>query len=406
MLSSLCSCVAENSCLGSLRGGHGLVVDRAGVLPWTSAHPVLRDPFGFEAAPTTLAADAQCAFQGQPGLFCFAHDALDGSPRDRRLVFRSQRLEIINDLRINVGDLLKQQFDIYERILAPSTLKSYKRVLNKVLLGQWGDTLLTDLTPAALRTWIVDLSLKATSVRQVLIPLRGALELAINDDLIDSNPLDRVKLQKTLDRDAYKAEYEVDPFSAQEIAAILGAAQGQARNVFQFAFYTGMRPSEYIALRWESIDWAGFKAKVERSRVMGESREELKTRAGRRLVDLRRGAVEALVAQKQHSFLAGGLVFFDPATGQGWDNTQRLSLFWAAMIKKAQVRYRNPYQTRHTFASTLLSTGANAMYVAKQMGHTDTTMITRTYGRWVEQEGGVLPDQYCKMTDGLKAGAA
>ena len=307
---------------------------------------------------------------------------------------------------VTVGDLLEKQFAIYERILAPSTLKSYKRVLNKILMGQWGDTLLTDLTPAALRTWIVDLSLKATSVRQILIPLRGALELAINDDLIESNPLDRVKLQKTLDRDAYKAEYEVDPFSAQEIAAILGAAQGQARNVFQFAFYTGMRPSEYIALRWESIDWAGFKAKVERSRVMGESREELKTRAGRRLVDLRRGAVEALVAQKQHSFLAGGLVFHDPATGQGWDNTQRLSLFWAAMIKKAQVRYRNPYQTRHTFASTLLSTGANAMYVAKQMGHTDTTMITRTYGRWVEQEGGVLPDQYCKMTDGLKAGIA
>ena len=154
----------------------------------------------------------------------------------------------------------------------------------------------------------------------------------------------------------------------------------------------------YQALRKDGL--------LERSRVMGESREELKTRAGRRLVDLRRGAVEALVAQRQHSFLAGGLVFLDPANGQGWDNTQRLSLFWAAMFKKAQVGYRNPYQTRHTFASTLRSTGANAMYVAKQMGHTDTTMITRTYGRWVEQEGGVLPDQYCKMTDGIKAEVA
>lgn len=250
------------------------------------------------------------------------------------------------------------------------------------------------------------MGIKAASTRQVLIPLRGALELAINDDLIDINPLDKVRLQKTLDRDAYKAEYEVDPFSAQEIAAILGAAQGQARNVFQFAFYTGMRPSEYIALRWDSIDWTGFKAKVERSRVMGISRDELKTRAGRRLVELRRGAVEALVAQKQHSFLGGGLVFQDPATGEGWDNTQRLSLFWAQMIKKGKVRYRNPYQTRHTFASTLLSTGVNPMYVAKQMGHTDTTMITRTYGRWLEQEGGVLPDLYLKMAEGRKEGAA
>lgn len=136
---------------------------------------------------------------------------------------------------------------------------------------------------------------------------------------------------------------------------------------------------------------------------MGKSREELKTRAGR-LVDLRSGAVNALLAQKLYCLLAGGLVFLDPATGQEWDNTQRLTLFWAAMIEKAQVRYRNPYQTRPTFASPLLTTGANAMYVAKQIGHTDTTM--RTYGRWVEQEGGVLPDHYCELTDGLKARGA
>lgn len=136
---------------------------------------------------------------------------------------------------------------------------------------------------------------------------------------------------------------------------------------------------------------------------MGKSREALETRAGR-LVDLRSGAVDALLAQKRHSLLAGGLVFLDPATCQGWDNTQRLPLFWTAMIEKAQVRYRNPYQTRHTFASPLLTTGANAMYVAKQMGHTDTTM--RTYGRRVEQQGGVLPDHYCELTDGLKARGA
>lgn len=49
------------------------------------------------------------------------------------------------------------------------------------------------------------------------------------------------------------------------------------------------------------------------------------------------------------------------------------------------MRYRNPYQTRHTYASTLLSAGANPLYVAKQMGHRDTEMINRHYGRWLEQ---------------------
>lgn len=303
---------------------------------------------------------------------------------------------------VTVGDLLGQQLEIYKRTVAPSTLKTYTRSYEGKLMPQWGDTLVADLTPAALRAWLSGFTIKARAVRQMLIPLRGALELAVNDDLIDSSPLDRVRLKKILDREAYNVDFETDPFNAQEIAAILAAADGQARNVFLFAFCTGMRPSEYIALRWESIDWAGYQAKVQRSRVMGESREDVKTRAGRRLVDLRRGAHDALLAQKQHSYLANGLVFLDPATGEGWDNTSRLGLYWAAMLKKSKVRYRNPYQTRHTFASILLSAGMNPMYVAKQMGHTDTTMITRTYGRWIEMDGGVLPAYYEKLASATK----
>lgn len=66
-------------------------------------------------------------------------------------------------------------------------------------------------------------------------------------------------------------------------------------------------------------------------------------------------------------------------------------------MRRSGVRRRNLYQTRHTFASTLLSTSVNAMYVAKQMGHTDTTMVTRTYGKWIEQDDNVLPDFYHKV---------
>lgn len=304
--------------------------------------------------------------------------------------------------RVTVGALLKQQFEIYERTLAASTLESYVRNYEAHLKPQWGDTLLSELTPAALRAWLSTFTTKARTIRQMLIPLRGALELALNDDLIDSNPLDRVKLQKILSREAYKVEFEADPFSAQEIAALLAAYPGQVQNVFKFALCTGMRPGEYMALRWDSIDWTEMKVKVERSRVAGETTDDLKTRSSRRLIDLRKGAYDALMAQKQYSSLAGGLVFLDPATGKGWDTTGRLSIYWSTMIKRAKVRYRNPYQTRHTFASTLLSTGENPMYVAKQMGHTDTTMVTRTYGRWIEQDDDVLPELFFRMVDGKK----
>jgi len=44
------------------------------------------------------------------------------------------------------------------------------------------------------------------------------------------------------------------------------------------------------------------------------------------------------------------------------------------ILRRAGVRYRNPYQTRHTFASQLLISGEPELLVAKLLGHTTTEM--------------------------------
>jgi integrase len=142
---------------------------------------------------------------------------------------------------------------------------------------------------------------------------------------------------------------------------------------------------------------------VERARVVRITREETKTDAGRRLIDLRRGALQAILDQRQFTSLENDLVFHDPYHNAGWQDSSRISTRWNATLKKAGVRQRVLYQTRHTFASTLLSSGANPLYVAKQMGHKDTTMVTKTYGKWIELEDNALPDFYEKLTITTKA---
>jgi integrase len=52
-------------------------------------------------------------------------------------------------------------------------------------------------------------------------------------------------------------------------------------------------------------------------------------------------------------------------------------------LQRANDKYRTPYQTRHTFASMLLSRGENPLWVAEQMGHKDWGMIRKVYGRWI-----------------------
>lgn len=70
-------------------------------------------------------------------------------------------------------------------------------------------------------------------------------------------------------------------------------------------------------------------------------------------------------------------------TGERFSGSHQIWRIWKAALKRAGVRYRNPYQTRHTYASMMLSAGEHPMWVAKQMGHADWTMIARVYGRWM-----------------------
>jgi len=83
------------------------------------------------------------------------------------------------------------------------------------------------------------------------------------------------------------------------------------------------------------------------------------------------------------SLLRGQAVFINAGTGKRWTGDNQIWKIWQTIIKKAKVRYRNPYQTRHTFASMMLSAGEHPMWVAKQMGHKDWTMIARIYGKWM-----------------------
>ncbi len=56
------------------------------------------------------------------------------------------------------------------------------------------------------------------------------------------------------------------------------------------------------------------------------------------------------------------------------------------LCARSGVDYRNPYQVRHTYASTLLTAGANPWYVAAQLGHEDVEMVFRTYGKFIRED--------------------
>jgi integrase len=277
-----------------------------------------------------------------------------------------------------VSEALDKFLEACRRTCEYSTWRDYRSAVEHHLKPTFGKLLVRDLTAAGIKAWLGGLSISNKRINNVLIPLRGILGDAFADGLIDRNPADRVNnLPNRLD--------EPHPFSPVEVSQILAALPEQARNLFQFAFWTGLRTSELIALEWGDIDMARSVVCVRRASVQKRTKQT-KTKAGEREVKLFPPAAEALQRQKSFTFLAGGRVFNNPRTNKPWETDGQIrKTAWTPALKRAGVIYRNPYQTRHTYASTLLSAGENPLWVAQQMGHKDWGMIRRRYGRWIPE---------------------
>lgn len=289
---------------------------------------------------------------------------------------------------LTVAGYLEKWLEDQKTQVKVSTWEDYRKITFNTIIPKIGDKGLAGLKWVDVKDMMKEMTCGNKRMANIQSVLRLALQEAVDDDVIEANVLaDRTysRKEEVSDEDP---ESEVDPFSAKEQQAILDQCVGQFRNLVQFAFWTGLRTSEYIALRWSDVDWQAGTVRVSKAVTRAASRkgkvEDTKTKSGRRLVKLLGPAIEALKAQKAHTLIKGQEVFQDPRYLERWADDQAIRTgFWVKVLRKAEVRYRRPYQTRHTYASMMLSAGEHPMWVAQQMGHSDWGMIRRVYGRFL-----------------------
>jgi integrase len=58
-------------------------------------------------------------------------------------------------------------------------------------------------------------------------------------------------------------------------------------------------------------------------------------------------------------------------------------MYWRPALTRLGIRYRSPYETRHTYATMMLMAGMTPAFCAKQLGHS-VEMFLRTYSKWID----------------------
>ena len=272
--------------------------------------------------------------------------------------------------------------------LAASTRDQYANAANMWVRMLGEDTPIRDLTHATLAAKIGGTPwASAKSANNYLIALRGILALEYRGPRALENPMigiDNLSMVKK----------PPDPLTTDERDQILKALATRDERVyayFLFAFSTGMRPEEQIALQWGDVDWQRETVMVQRVRTFrGSERDGSKTHTVRE-VDLVGPALAALRIMQPYTTLKRDDVgrpadiFENPVTGRPWhDERSQRDHYWAPTLKRLGIRSRRAYGTRHTYATAALMAGVNPAYIAQQLGNSVKILLER-YARWIPQ---------------------
>jgi integrase len=272
-----------------------------------------------------------------------------------------------------------------------TTYQRYKGIYENHVKSALGKIAITELKRSDVRALFLKLNSKKLSrstISSVKNVISGVLEYAIDEELIKTNVSKGVLRRLGLDN--HEGREPARGMTPQEVELFLTTCLKNARAWHPFfltAFRTGMRLGELLGLEWGDIDFNGRFIQVQRSFRHGQV-TPTKTGKSRRVDmsdQLHQTLKDLLTRRKEESLRDGSNapveIVFHTNGGNTSQNTVRN--VWKRLLRKAGLSDKRLHDIRHTYASTLLTTGASPVYVKEQLGHSSIQMTVDIYGHLI-----------------------
>lgn len=299
---------------------------------------------------------------------------------------------------------------------AKKTKLYYENAL-KHLNKAYGDVPITAISSAQLTSFFLDMqksSLSHNTILGIYVTANQLFKMAVDDDTLDRNPMDKVKRPKQKKDDVQ----HTNPlrYSEEEVKTIKKCLEKEPlkwQALVLVLLGTGMRRGEVCALRWDRIDFQNNEITVDGNLVYVPNDEQKvsyqkpKTAAGNRVVPMTKEVRSILEEYKAEQVAAVAkrakrlekdhkplelkkiaipeYVFTEKGTNAPMhpDSPNR---YFSRFSKAYGISDFHPHKLRHTAISIMLDNGCPPHIVAKIVGHSDTNVLYKTYAH-ADKEG-------------------
>lgn len=282
--------------------------------------------------------------------------------------------------------------------LSPKTIYDYDNQINKRILPSLGRHNLDEIGPMHLKRYYRKLADEGAGERTIKKNhqiLSSMFTEAVHLGYLNENPCKRIPAPK------YRRAKQDNFLHAEEAAVLLEALETEPLSnaiVAYIALFTGARIGEICALTWSDIDMESRMLNINKSRLriagQGVVDKETKTEGSNRAVPfpkalaakfrlLKRIQGEAALRLGEDYAFSGYVVTY--INGQPTTPSNRSGWF-RKFINRHDLKKVTLHGLRHTYATLLLHGNKMPGYaISGNLGHSDPTMLLRTYAHEIEE---------------------
>ena len=279
-------------------------------------------------------------------------------------------------------------FLAYKGTVRPHVAKRNLGHFNRHIKPYFGHRIITSIKPIELEKWQNQLlqKYKNSTVVKYRSVFMSILDNATENDVIQKNPLRKVKSPKTIKKvtmNDIDIDIDIFPFSEKEIKIILENTNGYLKNFIMLMFSSGIRPGEIIALLWKDIDFDKKQISIYKT-IVNSHKGPVKTLAIKRKIDMLPMAEFAL--KKQFELTGYQEIVFLSSFHKQFYSHDIIGVHFKKVLKKVNIQVRKLYNLRHTFASLLISKGEDITWVSKTLGHESVQTTLKYYTKYIIKE--------------------
>ena len=311
--------------------------------------------------------------------------------------------------KMTVGEWLDIWARDYLNDVKPFTVVSYKGQIKNHIKPALGAVKLDNLAPHTIQRFYNDLGkpktkkrtdgtveeipgLSPKSIKNVHGVLHKALQQAVENQYIRSNPADVCKLPRI-------EKKELRPLDEVQIAAFLEAIKGHPfETLYTVTLFTGMREGEVLGLRWDCVDFEGGTILIDK-----QLQQEKKAGGQYVFASLKNGKTRTITpapwvvqmlkahrVRQTEDRLRAGPVWSD--TGLVFTNELGEHLVFSTVYKNFKaivasigcpdVRF---HDLRHSYAVASIRAGDDIKTVQGNLGHATAAFTLDVYGHVTDQ---------------------